>query len=181
MKRRLPSLRKPARLKVANQPKPIGGGGVRIVRSASGAPCARTTVPTATPGIISPTTRAAAGYPLGRRRTGGIMQSNAGCDRVLCGNGRDRSKGSAMWTDQPGGQSRRGRQGVANTISKPAHASYRRCLKRPQRSSYDGLARRLAGGPGSREFECSTRGIFDEGRYFDVVVEYTPKRPPDDT
>ncbi|HTT81618.1 MAG TPA: glucosidase [Stellaceae bacterium] len=63
----------------------------------------------------------------------------------------------------------------------PSHAYMRMLYKYPQRAfPYLRLAaENLQRGPHQREFELADTGIFDERRYFDVIIEYA-KAAPDD-
>ena len=61
----------------------------------------------------------------------------------------------------------------------PTHAYMRMLYKYPQAAfPYDGWSRRTAAAARAEpEFELLDTGVFDDGRYFDVTVEYAKARP----
>ena len=89
--------------------------GGRTSASGSGAPCARTTAPAATPGTTSPTTRRARAPTAGARTASpGSATTSSGCASPLAlwNGARPDPQGAALRPDQRRGQPRRGRQGV---------------------------------------------------------------------
>ena len=103
--------------------------------------------------------------------------------RSPCGTNAIRSQGAAVRPDRPGGQSRRGRQGVLllprrhadallsqDALQVPAGGISHTPSSAIENPSWDKLA---------PEFELIDTGVFDEDRYFDVFVEYA-KAAPDD-
>ncbi len=164
-----------------------GSTGGRTSASASGARCARTTAPTATPGITSRTiTRAAA--PIAGARTA----SPAFCDdeQRLClslalWNGRDPILKERLFglTNAQGNHGedvkehlllpRRDADALVpeDALQVPAarHFPYARA----------GRGERAARHAASREYELLDTGVFDDDRYFDVFVEYAKAAPGD--
>jgi hypothetical protein len=63
----------------------------------------------------------------------------------------------------------------------PSHAYMRMLYKYPQQAyPYEWLVQEnRRRGPGDPEFELLETGVFDEGRYFDVTVEYAKDKPDD--
>ena len=100
-----------------------GGAGVRTSPNAPGAPCARTTAPTATPGTTSRTTTPAARLPLERGRPGRRLRRPA--DALPRARALERRRpdpqGAPLRPDRPRGQPRRGRQGVLVVPRRHAH------------------------------------------------------------
>ena len=103
-----PGWRKPAQRKLR------GKNGDRISANGSGAPCARITATTATPGTTSATTRRARAPTLGRRRPGRHSAMTSSC--LLRAGAVERQgsdpEGAALRPDEQRRQSRRGRQGI---------------------------------------------------------------------
>jgi hypothetical protein len=91
-----------------------GRSGAPTSASGSGAPSARTTARTATPGTTSPRPGPFACLPLGRRRPGGISDDSAA--PLLRAGAVERQgphpQGAPVRPDQQRGQPRRGREGV---------------------------------------------------------------------
>ena len=91
-------------------------------------------------------------------------------------------QGAALRADQLRGQPRGGRQGVLllpdNT---PTHSWMRWRYKYPHAAfPYDDLVRTNAErGFHDAEYELLDTGVFDEGRYFDVEVDYAKAGPSD--
>ena len=182
--RRTPRARPAGR--VARLDQPVAAVGSVPVRDGSGAPCARTTPPTATPGPTcrssTPTRRA---YRWGEDGLGGI------CDRygflnfsVALWNGRDPiAQGAAVRPDQRRGQPRRGRQGVlvGRSTARPPTRGCSGCYRYPQAEfPYAQLrGENAARGRDQREYELADTGVLADDRFFDVTVSYA-KAAPDD-
>ena len=102
--------------------------------SGSGARCARTTRPTATPGTTSrTTTRAAAPTAGARTACSASATARPLCFALALWNGaRPDPEGAAVRPDRPGGQPRRGRQGVYFYLdATPTHSYIARALQVP--------------------------------------------------
>ena len=144
-------------------------------------------------------------YSAGRRRLELLHPRPGALARLPLGRGRDRRhlrrapaavpraraverrrpdpQGADVRPDQQRGQPRRGRQGVLVLPRQHAHALLPEV---PVQVSAAGVpVRRPASRPTARrgkqdfEYELLDTGVFDEDRYFDVVVEYA-KAAPDD-
>ena len=153
--------------------------GARTSATAPGAPSARTTAPTATPGTSCRTTWPAARPTAGARTASpaSATATSSSCFAPAFWNGRDPIlKERLFGLTSARGQPRRGRQGVLLLprqhadallhevpLQVPAGASSPTAAGRgePARATAQGL-----------EFELLDTGVFDEDRYFDIVIEY---------
>ena len=113
------------------------------------------------------------------------------CDRecrlVFCGGAVERKRsdpqGAAVRPDRPGGKSRRRREGAVLLPRQLAHAFV---LQGALQISAGGISRTrswwkktAAAGAACRSSKSLDTGVFDDGKYFDVFVEYA-KNSPDD-
>ena len=166
------------RLEEARRPRATGSGaaGGRTCPSASGAPCARTTRPTARPGTTFPFDHARlARVPLGRRRPARPLRqprprrasaSRSGTAPIPI------LKERLFGVSGNGGQPRRGREGALLVPRRDADLQLRACALQvpadgvPLRRAPRALAGGEQGTTPSRR--CSTPAAFDDDRYFDV-------------
>ena len=165
-----------------------GGAGGRTCPSGSGAPCARTTAPTAPRGNTCRTiTRARA--PIAGART--ASPASATTQQQLCfalalWNGADPILKERMFglTGNEGNHGEDVKEYYFYLDNVPSHAYMKYLYKYPQRAFpyadlVDENRRRTRADP---EYELLDTGIFDDDRYFDVFVEYAkagPDRHPD--
>ena len=164
--------------------RPTGSAGGRTSPSASGARCARTTRPTATAWDYFPHDHARSrAYRWGedglardlRRPPAPLLRARA-LERA-----RPDPQGAPVRPHRARGQPRRGRQGVLllprrhadpllheGALQVPAGARfpYARLVEENRRRGRD-----------EPEFELLDTGVFDDDRYFDVVVEYAKAGP----
>ncbi len=155
-----------------------GSAGDPTWPSAHGAPSARITAPTATPGTISRTIRRARGaYRWNEDGLASISDDQQRlCFALALWNGhRSHPQGAAVWPDWQPGQPRRGCQGYYFYLdSTPTHSYMRMLYKYPQAAFPTTTwsrqpPRRGKERPGVRLIGT---GVFAEDRYFDVLVEY---------
>ena len=166
--------------------RPTGSAGARISPSGSGARCARTTPRRGTAWEYFPHDHARSrAYRWGEDGLLGISDNHQRlCFALALWNDtRPDPEGAAVRPHGPRGQPRRGRQGVlllprrhadpllhAGPLQVSAGASSRTCA----------WSRRTRGADGSEpEFELLDTGVFDDDRYFDVLVEYAKASPND--
>ena len=152
---------------------------------ASGAPCARTTARTATPGTTSRTTRRAPRLPVGRGRPRRDLRRPAAA--LLRAGAVERAgpdpQGAAVRPDEQRGQPRRGRQGVLLLSRLDADALLHEVSLQvpaggvPLYAIWSRPTRAAAGWSSSTS--CSTRASSTSDRYFDVFVEYAKASPED--
>ena len=159
--------------------RPAGGAGGRTSATAPGPPSARTTAPTATPGTTSPTTSPAARPTAGARTASpaSATATSSSSSPPPSGTAATRSSRSASSASpRPRGTTARTSRSITIYLDNTPTHSYMQCLyKYPQArvplragSSRRTAARRRT----SFEYELIDTGIFDEDRYFDIVVEY---------
>ena len=127
--------------------------------------------------------RAIARLPLGRRRTRGLFRSEAAA--VFRGRALERerpdSQGAPLWPQQRRRQPRRGREGVL--LLSRFHADPFVHEVAVQISARGVPVRTISIQSNARrtrqdyEYELIDTGVFDEDRYFDVVVEYAKSSP----
>ena len=157
----------------------------RQLPNASGARCARIIPPTAMPGPPSPTPRPAPA-PTGGARTacsGGRTATAACACPPLCGTaGTTTSRSACSASATPTATTARTSRNSTTTSTLTPTGSYAKALyKYPQAAfPYAELVEENGRrGLGDPEYELLDTGVFDENRYFDLVVEYA-KRDADD-
>ena len=156
--------------------------------SAPGAPCARTTAPTATPGTTSPTTTRAAAPTAGTRTASAASATRASASawRSPCGTRRTRFLKERIFglSNQQGNHGEDVKEYYFFLDGTPTHSYMKMLYKYPQvaypvRASWSrstaSATRR------SRSSSCSTRSrdTFTANRYFDVFIEYAKANPED--
>ena len=135
-------------------------------------------------GLLPARPRPLARLPLGRGRPRSASATDRGgcASRWRCGTARSDPQGAAVRAERARGQPRRGRQGGLLLPRRDADALVpaRRCTSirsaLPLRGRW---SRRTPPGRDDPEYELIDTGVFDDDRYFDVVVEYA-KAAPDD-
>ena len=160
-----------------------GGAGGRTSATGPGAPSARTTAPTATPGTTCRTTwPAAKAYRWGEDGIAGI------CDRyqLLCfapafWNGATRILKERLFgvTPHEGNHGEDVKEYYFHLDNTPTHSYMKFLYKYPQaefpyRELIEENRRRAGQGP---EFELLDTGIFDDDRYFDIFDRVRQGRP----
>ena len=155
-----------------------GPAGGRTSRSGRGAPCARTTAPAARRGATSPTTTPARGPTAGTRTASAASATPAStcASPSSLWNGRDPFLKERMFglTGPEGNHGEDVKEYYFYLDSTPTHSYMKYLYKYPQAEfPYARLVEenRLRDKT-QPEFELVDTGIFDESRYFDVVVEY---------
>ena len=155
-----------------------GRRGGRTSPSASGARSARTTAPTATPGTHFTHDQARSrAYRWGEDGLAGISDDRQRlCLALALWNGADPILKERMFglTNSEGNHGEDAKEYWFYLDSTPTH-SYLKCLyKYPQRAFPYGdlVAENGRRGKLDYEYELLDTGIFDDDRYFDVVVEY---------
>ena len=154
--------------------------------SGSGARCGRITATTATPGTTSPMIRPGPARIAGARMDWPESATTTRCCALRWRSGTAGSdpQGAAVRPDQQRGQSRRGRQGVlllprqhADSLlhEVPVQVPRRRLI--PTADLVDDQSPALA--RSELEYELLDTGVFNDDRYFDVVVEYAKAAPED--
>ena len=154
--------------------------------SARGARCARTTAPTATRGATSPTTTRA------RARTAGTRTGSPGiCDdqQRLCfalafWNGRDPILKERIFglTGPQGNHGEDAKEYWWYLDSTPTHSWMRWRYMYPQARVPLRAARRRrtpTAASDEPEFELLDTGVFDDGRYWEITVDYAKAAPED--
>ena len=165
---------------------PAGGAGGRTSPIASWGTVREDYSPTATPGTTCPTTWRAA-RPIAGARTGSPASATAtsSCaSRPPSGTAATRIlKERLFGVDAARGQPRRGRQGVL--LPRRQHADALVHVP-PLQVSAGGVpvraswSRRTSAAPArAPSTSCSTPAIFDDDRYFDIVIEYAKADPED--
>ena len=153
--------------------------------SASGARCARTTAPTATPGTTCRTTRHARAPTAGARTASPASATTQQrlCFALTLWNGADPILKERLFglSGPEGNHGEDVKEYYFYLDNLPSHAYMKFLYKYPQQAfPYEQLR---AGEPRrSRlepEYELLDTGIFDDDRYFDVFIEYA-KAGPDD-
>ena len=159
-----------------------GGASGRTWPSGRGAPCARTTARTATPGTTSPTSRRDRG-PIGGARTASAASATSpSCSAclLLLERARPDPEGTNLRPQRSTGQPRGGRQGVlvVSRLHADALVDAWRYLYPQAAFPYEEFvsenARRTKLDP---EYELLDTGIFDDDRYCDVTVDYAKAGP----
>ena len=159
--------------------------GTRISASASGARCARTTAPTATPGTTSPHDQARSrAYRWGEDGIAGISDDQQRlCLALALWNGRDPILKERLFglTNGEGNHGEDVKELYYYLDATPTHCYLKYLYKYPQAAfPYAWLVEEnRRRGKDQPEFELLDTGVFDDDRYFDVVVEYA-KAGPDD-
>ena len=164
---------------------PAGSSGGRISASASGARSARTTAPTAPPGTLSATTTPAAAPTAGARTASAGISDD---QQILCfalalWNGRDPILKERLFglTNSEGNHGEDVKECYYYLDATPTHSYLKMLYKYPQRAfPYAQLVEEnRRRGKDEPEFELLDTGVFDDDRYFDVVVEYAKQSPSD--
>ena len=162
--------------------------GGRTSASGSGAPCARTTAPTARPGIPSATTHARSrAYRWGEDGIAGICDDQQRlCLALALWNGRDPILKERLFglTNSEGNHGEDVKELYYYLDATPTHSYLKMLYKYPQREfPYARLVEEnRRRGKHEPEFELLDTGVFDDDRYFDVFVEYAKagaRRHPD--
>ena len=173
---------------IENGEKPGGAGG-RISASGNGARCARTTARTAPPGTISRTIMPAAAPIAGARTASpaGATTICAGALALALWNGRDPILKERMFglTNGEGNHGEDVKELWYYQDGTPTHSYMRMLYKYPQAEfplPAAGRGEPRADTVTIRSSRFSIPAVFDEGRYFDVTVEYakaSARRYPD--
>jgi len=110
------------------------------------------------------------------------IPSSACASGSRCGTPGSHPQGAAVRPDQRRGQSRRGREGTLLLPRRHADAFVSQMLYKYPQAEYP-YARLVEEnrrrGIGQPEFELIDTGVFDDNRYFDVLVEYAQAAPDD--
>ena len=164
-----------------------GGAGDRTCPSASGGPSARTTAPTATPGTTSRTTTPAPAPTAGARTgsPGSRDDRQRLCFALALWNGKDPILKERLFglTNAEGNHGEDVKELYYYLDATPTHSYMQLLYKLPAgaRTRTTQLVRREPAPRAGREpeYELVDTGVFDDGRYFDVVVEYAKADPED--
>ena len=156
----------------------LARAGDRTSPSGNGAPSARTTAPTAPPGIICRTTTRAAGPTAGARTASpaSATTSSGSASSLALWNGKDPILKERLFglTNSEGNHGEDVKELYYYLDATPTHSYLKTLYKYPQRAfPYARLVEEnRRRGRTTASSSCSTPGLFDEDRYFDVVVEY---------
>ena len=153
--------------------------------NANGAPCAKTIRKTAAPGIISATkTASGASYRWGEDGLLGISDRKCRlCFSFALWNTVDPILKERLFglTGPEGNHGEDVKEAYYYLDSTPTHSYLKGLYKYPQSEfPYERLRQESASrSRHDNEFELTDSGLFDENRYFDVLIEYAKAHPDD--
>ena len=160
-----------------------GESGGRTSASGSGGRCARTTARTATRGSTSPTTTRGRARTTGER-TGSRASATSKqrlCFALALWNGKDPILKERLFglSNAEGNHGEDVKEYYFYLDSTPTHSYMKWLYKYPQAAfPYDDLVKTNARRTRQEfEYELIDTGVFDDDRYFDVVVEYAKSSP----